>query len=155
MYKLTPLDYDFMKKARFVATKSDCIRSGSRFGAIAVRDGEVIASGWNGYVGNMAPCGATGKCIRQELKIESGTRREVAHCICAEQRLICNAAREGTSLDGAVMYVTGLPCEVCVRLIIACGISKVIYESKYLNEQSYKQAELGGLKLIQIATDAT
>jgi len=150
MYKLTPLDFDMMKKARLVATNSGCIRSMSRFGAIAVRDGEIIASGWNGYVGDMPKCATTGKCIRVELGVPSGTQREIAYCICAEQRLICNAARHGTALDGTTMYVTGLPCEVCVRLIIATGFKRVIYADKYTNEASYAQAELGGLELIRI-----
>jgi len=151
MHKLNPLDYDMMKKARLVATNSGCIRPISRFGAIAVRNGEILASGHNGYVGTMPKCASTGKCIRVELGVPSGTQREIAYCICAEQRLICNAARDGIALDGADMYVTGLPCEVCVRLIIATGIARVIYADKYTNEASYAQAELGGLELIRMS----
>lgn len=146
----TASDYDHMKKAQLVATNSGCIRSHSRFGAVAVRDGEVLGIGWNGHVGDMPPCAKSGKCIRQELKVPSGTRREVAHCICAEQRVICGAAREGVALKGSTMYVTGLPCEVCVRLIYAAGIKRVIFTQEYTSQSSYEHAELVGLELVKM-----
>ncbi|MCL2756001.1 MAG: deaminase [Firmicutes bacterium] len=147
---LTPKDYDFMKLAKEIATKSGCIRGESRFGAIAVKDGNIIAEGWNGHVGNIKPCIEQGSCIRVESGIPSGTRREVAHCICAEQRLICTAAKDGVALENSTMYVNGLPCEVCMRLIKAAGIKRVFHTNDYLNDESYKKAELVGLELVKI-----
>jgi len=149
-YSLTPRDYDFMKLAQEVGTKSGCIRGESRFGAIAVKDDKVLAKGWNGYVGDVQPCKQRGSCIRQELEVPSGTKREIAHCICAEQRLICNAAKDGISIDGATMYVTGLPCKVCVRLIKASGIKRVIHTDDYACNKSDDMAGLVGLELVKI-----
>ena len=151
-YILKPIDYDFMKKAQEVATESGCIRSLSRFGAVAVRDDKILSVGWNGHVGAIPSCLASGKCIRKELNIPSGTHREVGHCICAEQRLICVAAKDGIALNGATMYVTGLPCEVCVRLIIAAGFLRVIYLDTYANDKSYEMAQLGGLELVKLTS---
>ena len=143
-------DIDFMSRAREVSARSGCIRKESKFGAIAVKNGLILASGWNGPVGNIPPCEASGKCIRQVMKVPSGTKREVAHCICAEQRVICYSARDGISVEGATMYVTGLPCVMCMRLIVASGFAKVIYEDKYLNEKSYEKAKLAGLELVRL-----
>jgi len=151
--EFTPMDYDFMKKAQEVGIKSGCVRSESRFGAVAVRDGIVLAEGWNGHVGNMPNCLIVGECVRTKLGIESGTRREVAHCICAEKRVIATAAREGVSLEGATLYVTGLPCEVCVRLIVASGIRRVVYSRGYTGAYSYEQAEMAGLEMVKIEMD--
>ena len=141
----------FMQEARNIASQSGCIRGESRFGAVAVRDDVVIASGWNGPIGKIPPCVQSGKCIRQVMKIPSGTRRETSHCICAEQHLICNAARDGVKLLGATMYVTGLPCKMCVKLIVAAGLKRVVYEAVYTQNDSYKMAELAGLELVQFS----
>lgn len=148
--QFTPADYDFMKMAQEVGTRSGCVRSESRFGAVAVRDGIILTEGWNGYVGTMPSCLKVGECIRTKLGIPSGTRREVAHCICAEKRVITTAAKEGIALDGATLYVTGLPCEVCVRLIVACGIRRVVYSKGYTGEKSHEQARLSGLEMIKM-----
>jgi len=144
---MTPLDYDFMKLAREVGTQSGCIRPLSRFGAVAVKNGEVLASGYNGHVGEIPPCN---ECIRAKQKIKSGTRREIANCICAEQRLICNSARDGVALGGATIYVTGMPCPVCVRLIKAAGINRVIHPETYSNNESIEMAKLVGLEMITL-----
>lgn len=45
----------------------------------------------------------------------------------AEENAISQAARSGISLDGCIILVTELfPCSTCARLIIQCGIKKVI-----------------------------
>ncbi|MCL2570605.1 MAG: deaminase [Firmicutes bacterium] len=150
MYTLEPKDFDFLKRAKEVATESGCIHSGTRFGAIAVKDGKVLSEGFNGAVGKIPLCTRVGKCIRQEMKIAPGEKREFANCICAEQRVICNAARSGTALEGATLYVTGLPCAFCIRLLIAAGFVRVIYEKDYPSPMSHELAELGGLELVKV-----
>jgi len=149
-YKITPRDYDFMKQAMEIGTQSSCIRPMSRFGAIAVKDDKVLVSGWNGHLGNIESCKIKGSCIRQEKNIPSGTQREVAHCICAEQRLICNAAKDGISINGAMIYVTGVPCKVCIRLIKAAGVKRVIHTEDYACDKSDDMAKLVGLDMIKI-----
>ena len=142
-------DLDFMKAAREAATASHCMHSNARVGVVAVRDGQIIASAANQTVGNIQPCTTAGRCLRQDLNIPSGTKREVAHCICAEQRMICNAARDGIALDGAEVYVTTLPCKLCVRLLTACGITRVVYDKSYPGE-SLELATATGLKLVPL-----
>jgi deoxycytidylate deaminase len=52
----------------------------------------------------------------------------VAH---AEMAAICTAARRGTPICGTVMMTTTYPCHECARLIVASGISKVVYIDPY------------------------
>jgi len=52
----------------------------------------------------------------------------IAH---AEMAAICTAARRGTPLRSGVMLTTTYPCHECARLIIAAGISRVIYIDPY------------------------
>lgn len=56
----------------------------------------------------------------------------IAH---AEMGAICTAARRGTALRGGVLYSSTYPCHECARLIIACGIDRVVYIDPYPKSQ--------------------
>lgn len=45
----------------------------------------------------------------------------------SEEAAIINAARSGVSLKNSIFYVTGKPCVRCLRGIINCGASKLVY----------------------------
>jgi dCMP deaminase len=48
----------------------------------------------------------------------------------SEEAAIVNAAKHGTSLQGCTFYVTGFPCERCMRGIINVGARKLIYGAR-------------------------
>ena len=140
-----------MNYAEQEAERSLCFRPESRFGAIAVKDGKIIATGYNGAVAGIRPCAERGFCVRKKRGVQSGTRREIAYCICAEQRMICNAARNGVNLDGADVYVTGISCSYCVRLMTECGVKRVFQKDAariYMNSFTKEIADEAGLELI-------
>ena len=51
--------------------------------------------------------------------------------IHAEINAIVQAAKSGTSIEGAVIYVTHSPCLHCLKVIINAGIKKVYYRKPY------------------------
>lgn len=57
------------------------------------------------------------------------THRNPDDCLAIHSEIdaICNAAKEGVSLDGATIFVTRYPCEACARAIVEAGIQNVIY----------------------------
>lgn len=57
--------------------------------------------------------------------IPSGTRYEIG-CHHAEANVVCNAARVGRSLFGAWLFVTGMPCLGCAKLIHHAGVAVVV-----------------------------
>lgn len=65
------------------------------------------------------------KALRLMSLIEFG---RVAH---AEMSAITQAARSTSSIEGGVIYSTTFPCHMCMRLIIASGISRVVYVDPY------------------------
>ena len=146
--KPTVQDFDWMKKAKQVATGSGCVLPNSRVGAIAVRDGEVLMTGTNGVIGKIPEC-EEADCMRRE--IPSGTQREYAYCICAEQRMICKAAREGVALKGAVAYISHFPCATCVRMMVAAGFSRAYYAKEYADSLSHEIASKAGFDLIHVS----
>ena len=127
------MDNVYMNMAYEQAEKSKCSRA--KVGAVLVKDGLVVAQGYNNTVGGIRDCRDVG-CIRDILKIPSGQRREVCRALCAEQLAVSEAARNGIDLDGSVAYVTTYPCHICAKLLVSSGVSEIVYDSEYPDELS-------------------
>lgn len=56
---------------------------------------------------------------------------EYGRIIHAEMSAICDAARTGRSVQGAVLYTTTFPCHLCAKHIVAAGIKKVVFLEPY------------------------
>lgn len=108
-----------------LAKASNCPRR--KFGALLL-DPErnvVLMDGYNGGPrGGGELCGGE-TCLRDDMKIQSGTRMEIG-CHHAEMNVICNCAASGVPTKGAWLVVTGEPCILCSKLIHHAGINKVI-----------------------------
>ena len=139
-------DEYFMAIAHQVASRSTCIRR--KVGAVAVSDSKrILGTGYNGPLPGAAHCEEVG-CLRQQLNIPSGQRQEVCRAQHAEAN-VCNfAARYGTPLEGAIMYVTTRPCTTCVKALATSGISKVIFDDDYPDPLACELAAEVGMELI-------
>ena len=73
-------DWDeyFMKTAFLVAERSTCLRH--HVGAVIVRDKRILTTGYNGAAKGIKDCIELG-CLRDEMKIPSGTRHEICRAI--------------------------------------------------------------------------
>jgi dCMP deaminase len=91
-----------------------------QIGAIAVGDkGQILSQGYNGF-----PRGV--KDTDDRYNNREDKYKYVVH---GEMNCIYNACNSGVSLDGATLYVTGLPvCSECAKGIIQVGIKKVVME---------------------------
>lgn len=143
-------DRRFMDVAKLVATWSTCIRDNRQVGAVIVQNNRIVATGYNGAPAGVRNCMERGECMRNRLKIESGTQLEKCYSICAEQNAIAQAAKLGHSTNGATIYTTHRPCPICTKLIINCGISRIVYEKDYPNEFSLELINETGIDLDQI-----
>ena len=141
------MDRVYMDMAYEQAEKSSCFRA--KVGAVLVKDGLVVAQGYNNMTGGINDCAEVG-CIREKLNIPSGTRREVCRAICAEQLAISEAARNGVKLDGSVAYITTFPCHICAKLLVSSGVSEIVYDKDYPDELSKSFLAEAGTKIRQI-----
>lgn len=141
------MDRVYMDMAYEQAEKSSCFRA--KVGAVLVKDGMVVAQGYNNMTGGINDCAEVG-CIREKLNIPSGTRREVCRAICAEQLAISEAARNGVKLDGSVAYITTFPCHICAKLLVSSGVSEIVYDKDYPDELSKNFLAEAGTKIRQI-----
>lgn len=114
----------FMTIANDVASKSNCVRRS--VGAVIVRQGQVIAAGWNGVSEHYTDCKKAG-CPRCTNGGNTGSGYETCICIHAEQSAIAKAASMGVSTKDSVMYVTLRPCLQCLAIALASGIREIFF----------------------------
>jgi dCMP deaminase len=112
----------FVTMANDIARRSNCIRRG--VGALIVREGHVIAEGWNGVSATFADCRQAG-CSRCINGGNTGSGYESCICIHAEQRAVADAARQGRATDGSILYVNLRPCLQCLAVAKAAGVHEV------------------------------
>jgi dCMP deaminase len=80
-----------------------------------------------------------------------GVGYELSTATHAEARLIAEAARDGLSTAGAVLYVTDFPCPPCARLIAAAGIARVYFRTGYAVLDGEAILEAAGVEVLQAA----
>ncbi|MBI4333966.1 MAG: dCMP deaminase family protein [Chloroflexi bacterium] len=128
------LDEYFLKIACVVAERSTCRRH--NVGALAVRDKHILTTGYNGAPAGLKDCLELG-CLREELGIPSGTRHEICRAIHAEQNVIIQAALHGVNLEGATIYCTHTPCNLCAKMLVNARIKRFVSFGKY-NDISFQ-----------------
>ena len=111
--------------AKAVAQRSPCLKM--KVGAVLVKHDAVISTGYNGPARGEKHCKV---CVRKKLSTGSAYTKDCP-AVHAEENAIINAAREGHSTVGAVLYLWTSkgplePCYRCEREIINAGIVDVI-----------------------------
>lgn len=124
----------YLDIAQTVAERSTCMRR--KFGAIIVKDDNIISTGYNGAPRGRANCNEINFCIREKLNIPRGERYELCRSIHAEANAIIAASRE--RMIGATLYMACVSpvdgslfagtnnCMMCKRQIINAGIDTVV-----------------------------
>lgn len=124
----------YLDIAETVLKRSTCLRR--LYGAIIVKNDEIIATGYNGAPRGRKNCVDLGYCTREQLRIPRGERYELCRSVHAEANAIISSARRDAA--GGVLYLAGrdaqtgelLPdatsCSMCRRMIINAGLEKVV-----------------------------
>ena len=133
----------YLDIADSVLERSTCLRR--KYGAIIVRNDEIISTGYNGAPRGRRNCSDLGRCTRETLRIPSGERYELCRSVHAEANAIISASRR--DMIGASIYLVGrdartgellhdaMSCSMCKRQIINAGIDRVIIrtgETEYI-----------------------
>lgn len=137
MKRISKNDY-YMTIAQAVSQRSTCLKR--HYGAVIVKDDEIIATGYNGSArGTDNCCDIHSVCPRANIPHNSGN---YAGCpaIHAEQNAIISASRH--DMIGATIYLAGFerlpnsddwvsittcePCPICSNMIANAGITTII-----------------------------
>lgn len=122
------IDEYFLKIAAVVAERSTCRRR--KVGAVAVRDKQILSTGYNGAAAKTKDCLELG-CLRDENNIPSGKMHEVCRAIHAEQNVIIQCSLHGVSLEGATVYCTHTPCILCAKMLVNAKIKRLVSFQEY------------------------
>lgn len=134
----------YLDIAETVTERATCLRR--CWGAVIVKNDEIISTGYNGAPRGRKNCTDVGFCIREKLNVPRGERYELCRSVHAEQNAIISASRRDTI--GATLYIVGvdaktreyveksMPCAMCKRTIINSGIEKVIIRD---NKEEYRE----------------
>ena len=124
----------YLDIAEAVSERSTCLRR--KFGAIIVKNDEIISTGYNGAPRGRKNCSDLDFCYRERMQVPRGQRYELCLSVHAEANAIISASRadllgstlylachdaKTDRLDGAVE-----PCSMCKRLILNAGIAQVV-----------------------------
>lgn len=124
----------YLDIATVVLERGTCLRRS--YGAIIVKNDEIIATGYTGAPRGRKNCIDLGFCRRNAMNIPRGQRYELCRSVHAEENAIISASRR--DMIGATLYLVGKDmetgefvqgassCAMCKRAIINAGIEKVI-----------------------------
>ena len=91
----------YLNIAETVLERSTCLRR--CYGAIIVKNDEIVSTGYNGAPRGRKNCMDLGYCTREAMNVPSGERYELCRSVHAEMNAIISAARRDTL--GAPLYL--------------------------------------------------
>ena len=124
----------YLDIAETVIGRATCLRR--CYGAIIVKNDEIISTGYNGAPRGRKNCVDMGCCTRAEMNVPQGQRYELCRSVHAEANAIISAARR--DMVGGTLYLAGKDastgrllhdtssCSMCRRLIINAGLERVV-----------------------------
>lgn len=124
----------YLDIAETVIGRATCLRR--CYGAIIVKNDEIISTGYNGAPRGRKNCVDMKYCAREAMNVPQGQRYELCRSVHAEANAIISAARR--DMSGGTLYLVGrdastgellrdtAPCSMCRRMIINAGLEKVV-----------------------------
>jgi len=129
----TKYDLACLKTAKVWSQLSSANRK--KVGAVVWKNNSIIGIGYNG-----TPSGFPNACET----LEGLTKPEVLH---AESNALAKVACSTSSSVGATMYITCSPCVECSKLIIQCGITRVVYLESYRDAAGIELLEKANIEV--------
>ena len=133
MDRISKANY-YLDIAQTVLERATCLRR--VYGAIIVKNDEIISTGYNGAPRGRANCVDLGYCSREAMQVPRGERYELCRSVHAEMNAIISAARRDPL--GSTLYLAGreaksgellhdaTSCSMCRRLVINAGLKEVV-----------------------------
>lgn len=121
-----------------------------RVGAVAVRDGEVLAVEHNRHLPTDYSPYVDGD---PRNNFRRGVAMDATTAVHAEAAIVARAAREGIPLAGAYLHVSTFPCPACARLIAEAGFARCYFAGGYSVLAGDDVLRAAGVELIFVEPD--
>ncbi len=124
----------YLDIAQTVLERATCLRR--VYGAIIVKNDEIISTGYNGAPRGRRNCVDMGFCTREAMQVPRGQRYELCRSVHAEANAIISASRR--DMVGGTLYLVGkdartgellsdaTSCSMCRRQVINAGLARVV-----------------------------
>lgn len=115
----------YLSVAMQIATGSSC-PEGKQHGTVAVKHNRIVSTGYNGPSAGQVHCSP---CHLDEYKRKHRGKKDFSVCPAVHSEINCiiTAAMIGTSLAGAIFYVTKRPCKDCLKALQNMQLEGVVY----------------------------
>lgn len=122
---------------------------------IVGKNNQILSTGYNSF-----PCG-----INDNVDARKERPEKYLWIEHSERNAIYLAARSGTALEGATIYMEGIPCMDCARGIIQAGITRIIYNidewakwnspkyDKTMTDKSKQMLDEAGIEVIGVSSN--
>jgi len=117
-------------------------------GAVAWRGDEILGAAWNHHSPTEYAPYLDGD---PRDNFSRGIRTDLSTAVHAEASVIATAARAGTPLEGADLYVTTFPCPACARLIAECAFRRCYFTDAYSLLDAATVLRTAGVALLRVA----
>lgn len=134
-------DETMLATAKLFGELSYCTKA--KVGAVIAKEGRILATGYNGTVSGHDNC-----C---EIEID-GVLKTSPFTVHAEQNVISYCAKNGISTDGATIYITLSPCQLCAKLIVQAGIKRVVFLDLYKDTSGLKFLKDCNIEILKWST---
>jgi len=121
-------DY-FMVVADAISGRATCNRA--RSGCVIALGNQLLVAGYVGAPSGLPHCDDVGHEFATLTRSDGQVSKHCVRTVHAEQNAICQAAKRGIAIAGATMYTRMTPCATCAKLIINCGLRRVVCERRY------------------------
>lgn len=124
-------DATWMQVAEVVALRSRCTRA--QYGSVIVdSENRIVASGYNGPASGFPTIGGE-FCSAWCHRSQNGPGEQplsYADCPAVHSEANCLLQCSRTARIGGTMYVSGIPCIDCAKLIANSGLARVVYKNE-------------------------
>ena len=137
----------YLDLAETVSQRGTCLRK--QYGAVIVKNDEVVSTGYVGAPRGRANCIDLGYCIREQLQVPRGERYELCRSVHAEMNAIIHASRSemldstlylvGKEVSTGAYVANSNPCAMCKRMIINAGIKTVVIRD---DKERYREVDV-------------
>ena len=138
-------DEYFLRITEEAARRSTCLRR--HVGAILVRDKRILTTGYNGAPRGLPHCSEAG-CLREQEGVPSGERHELCRGLHAEMNALLQAAAHGIRIERATLYSTTFPCSLCAKMLINCGIERIVCTQDYPDQLAKEMLSQAGIEVV-------
>ncbi|MBC8043272.1 MAG: dCMP deaminase family protein [Rhizobacter sp.] len=138
----------FMSVAHLISQRSTCERA--HIGAVLVRENNILSTGYNGSPAGLSHCDGPNCLIYKSTHPDGTVEENCMKTIHAEINAIVQAAKNGTMIKDADIYITASPCLNCLKVLINAGIKTIYYDKPYKLQYIAPLLEQSGVKLVQV-----